>query len=164
MQIVDNTLLPWVKDSLLTHLDTYSSAQCQQCLALLLEIKDICSPRTTLSFVNTVVVEVERTFAAQLSSICLPLLKLPRAARTTDSAPADTATGSGTGEDIARAYTLHQLHRLQTHLDNLLAFRLQKLVRPEVAARQAWQVLVDQALAVANKLLKSGQMKVSLLC
>lgn len=178
--MVDGTLLPWLRSTLLSTLDTYSSLQCTFSIALLNEVKELCSSRLTRSLPNTVVADIERAFADQVGKICLPQLKLARSKVNVDTqkveGSSDThsisvstagAEGSvdlaglvGSGEDFAHSYLLHQLHRMQMSLQHMLAFRLQKLVRPEAAAKTAWLVLVDQARPVVMKLLKVGQWKV----
>jgi len=160
-----------VKDTLLQYLDTYSAPQCHLLSASLLEIKELCSARVTRGFTNTVVADLERAFSEQAGKVCLPLLKIARV-RTADASAADRAvseeskssTGvtTGSSEDLARSYLLHQLHRLQAQLGNMMHFRVQKLVRADAAARVAWQALVEQALPAVNKLLKVGHAKVSL--
>lgn len=165
---MDGTLLPWVKDSLLQHLDTYSTPQCHLLSASLLEVKELCSARAARGFTNTVVADLEKAFADQVGKVCLPLLKIARARAgeaSADSAASEESKSSagvatGSSEDLARSYILHQLHRLQTQLGNMMHFRLHKLVRADAAARVAWQTLVEQALPIVNKLMKVGQVKV----
>ena len=60
----------------------------------------------------------------------------------------------------AREYTLKQLHRVNKHLQNMLLFRRDKLLRAEFAAKTAWQALTAQCLPSANRVMKTGTAKV----
>lgn len=125
----------------------------------MIEFKEICSTKVARDFQILLVADIERHFSEAALKICVPLLKNARSSNGCGDASAPAGAGA-VGPETARAYILKQLWRVRVLLENAFLFRTRKLLKPDWAAKWAWQCLVEQCLPSALKLFKTGNLQV----